>query len=227
MGTDNLFHKKRKVKLSSDLKRRPASRTPIEKVLIVFEGTKTEPNYFRELRDYYELNTLILSSDCGTDPVSVVEHGKVLYKNAKKIVSESYDRVYFVFDRDSYHLPSQGEKYQKALEKISMLLPKDTFFATQSVPCFEYWLLLHFKYTTTPFSGSGGKSVGEAVLSQLINEWRNYNKGIKNSFSYLLERLEDAKANACRALIAANNCEDENPSTHVHELVEYLQNLKK
>jgi hypothetical protein len=69
VGTDN-FHHKRKAKLAKDLQRRQARRAPYEKVLIVCEGGKTEPNYFTELRDHYELidrciNNRILGLLCG------------------------------------------------------------------------------------------------------------------------------------------------------------------
>ena len=56
MGSDNLFHR-RKAKKTSDLARRRAKRSAYQKILIVCEGEKTEPNYFNELIDYYELNT--------------------------------------------------------------------------------------------------------------------------------------------------------------------------
>ena len=42
MGTDNLFHK-RKIKLERKLNSRSAK----QRILIVCEGKKTEPNYFK------------------------------------------------------------------------------------------------------------------------------------------------------------------------------------
>jgi hypothetical protein len=49
MGSDNLFHK-RKVRRAASLRRTAARRDSYDTVLIVCEGEKTEPNYFRELR---------------------------------------------------------------------------------------------------------------------------------------------------------------------------------
>ena len=46
MGSDDLFHK-RKAKQTRDLKRKKDKRAPYDKVLIVCEGGKTEPNYFQ------------------------------------------------------------------------------------------------------------------------------------------------------------------------------------
>ena len=56
MGTDNLHHK-RKAKRNRELKRNRAKRAPYERVLIVCEGEKTEPLYFKDLVSYYRLNT--------------------------------------------------------------------------------------------------------------------------------------------------------------------------
>lgn len=49
MGTDNLFHK-RKAKGTRELKREKHKRAPYDKVLIVTEGKKTEPEYFSSIR---------------------------------------------------------------------------------------------------------------------------------------------------------------------------------
>ena len=56
MGSDNLFHK-RKERRAASLRRARAKRYPYDTVLIVCEGEKTEPYYFKELRDDLQLNT--------------------------------------------------------------------------------------------------------------------------------------------------------------------------
>ena len=74
MGSDNLFHK-RKAKAADRLKRRKAKRSPYDKVLIVCEGEKTEPNYFNECIQFYKLNTANVEVDgtCGSSPMSVYQ----------------------------------------------------------------------------------------------------------------------------------------------------------
>jgi len=102
VGTDNLHHK-RKAKKAKDLKRRKSKRAAYDKVLIVCEGEKTEPNYFKELVIFYAINTANVAIDgsCGSSPISVVRQAVKLYKSeAKK--GDPYDRVYCVFDRDSH-----------------------------------------------------------------------------------------------------------------------------
>jgi hypothetical protein len=57
MGTDNLFHK-RKARQAESLQRKKAKRDPYARILIVCEGKKTEPNYFKDLRKAFGLNPM-------------------------------------------------------------------------------------------------------------------------------------------------------------------------
>ena len=111
MGSENLFHR-RKQKATETASRRKANRKPYDKVLIVCEGSKTEPLYFQELIDHYEIHTanVKISGSCGSDPLSVAEHGIQLYEEELCSQSEPFDRVYCVFDRDAH------PTYQHALQ---------------------------------------------------------------------------------------------------------------
>jgi hypothetical protein len=221
MGSDDLFHK-RKARSAAELNRRQSVRAPYDKVLIVCEGEKTEPLYFRELVDHYKIHSanIKVSGDCGSDQVSVLNHGLELYEHEKRTGSGPFDSVYFVFDRDAH------PNYHQATERLKNLKLQKTFFAANSVPCFEYWLLLHFTYTTAPYSAVGGPSAGAAVLKDLKIYWPDYAKAGHGAFLATLSKLGFAKANAKRACTEADNNHTDNPSTHVHELVEYLQKFK-
>ena len=214
---------KRKSKSVRSLQRRDAPRSPYDKVLIVCEGEKTEPNYFNELVQFYKLSTANVKIDgsCDSSPRSVLERALELWESeiSKR---DPYDRVYCVFDKDSH------ETYQETLEKIKTLSKShaETFYATRSIPCFEYWLILHFKYTTKPYSAKGKSSIGDEVLKDLISFMPGYKKGSKNVFSSLYDKLDFAKNNAQMTLKYAQENSTDNPSTCVHELVDYLQNLK-
>jgi hypothetical protein len=220
MGSDNLFHK-RKARAAKSLKRRSAIRSTYEKVLIVCEGKKTEPNYFSELVEFYKLNTANVAIDgsCDSSPRSVFERAVNLCEQELQ-KNDPYDRIYCVFDKDSH------ETYDEAIRAIRDKSPKGTFFAAQSIPCFEYWLILHFKYTTKPYAATGKSSIGDEVLKDLKSLMPDYEKGNKNIFSSLHTQLDFAKENSIRALQYAQNNYTDNPSTHIHKLVEYLQNLK-
>ncbi len=221
MGTDNLFHK-RKAKKLRDIKRRKAERQQYSKVLIVCEGEKTEPGYFARLRDHYRLNTAsieIYSSD-GSDPGSILQFAKQRYHDEKRN-GDPFDRVYCVFDKDEH------QTYERSMEAIRNASPKNTYMAINSVPCFEYWILPHFFYTTRYFSSSAGRSACQQVVKSLKKYLPFYEKGDKITFGQLMEKIEFAKANAQKSLEAAKKSNTDNPTTRVHNLVEYLQNIKK
>lgn len=152
MGRENLFHR-RKARRERDLARKRARRASYDRVLIVCEGAKTEPNYLRKLVDFFELNTANVEVDGDSDssPISVVEHSKERY-NEEKRTGDAFDRVFCVFDKDSH------ASYTRALDEVEKAKPKNIFKAITSVPCFEYWLLLHYEFTTKPFVVTGAKS---------------------------------------------------------------------
>jgi hypothetical protein len=220
MGSDNLYHK-RKAKASRDLKRREARLSSYDKVLIVCEGQKTEPNYFNEIIYFYKLNTANVEIDgsCGSSPESVLERAVLLAQEEDR-KGDPFDRVYCVFDKDTHPC------YSETLRKISNIKTPSEFIASISVPCFEYWLILHFIYTTKPYSATGTSSIGGEALRELKKYMPEYEKGNDNIFTSLSTQLDFAKANSERALNAAQSNNTDNPSTYIHQLVEHLQKLK-
>ena len=132
---------------------------------------------------------------------------------------DPYDRVYFVFDKDSH------ASYEETVTKISQHKPKDVFHAAVSTPCFEYWLLLHFKFTTRPYTAIEKSSIAEVVINELKEFMPDYEKGSNKIFSSLFSQVEFAKNNAARSLEHAKCSHTDNPTTYIHELVTYLQNL--
>jgi len=220
MGTDDLYHR-RKARKAVDLARKKASREPYPKVLIVCEGEKTEPNYFSELKDHLELSStnVVVTGECGSNPISVTDYAIQLFRREGN-TGDPFDRVYCVFDKDTH------ATYQQALDEIADADPEDIFIATTSVPCFEYWLLLHFEYTTAPFRGTGGKSSCNRLIDKLKKYMPGYQKGDESIFEQLLDSQPQATAYAVNSLRAAEKSENDNPSTKIHELIEYLQNIK-
>jgi RloB-like protein len=221
MGSDDLHHK-RKAKAVDSLERRKAKRASYDRVLIVCEGEKTEPNYFNELIDYYKLNTANVAIDgkCGSSPRNVFERALELW-NREDRKGDSFDRVYCVFDKDNH------ESYDETLNRISRAKPRNVFCSAVSVPCFEYWILLHFNYSTRPYAATHSASVGDQVFKELKGLMPTYEKGCKGIFSLLNDQVEFAKKNAERALANADKNHTDNPSTQIHKLIHYLQNLKQ
>lgn len=225
--------KRKKAKSAEDLRRKAAKRAPYECVLIVCEDSKSVPNYLRAVISHYKLNSAnveIVGDECGSAPLTVVNHAiqKVGNRNkqAKRTGEPVYDRVFCVIDRDNH------PDIHAAIDKASQQKPPIDIII--SVPSFELWLLLHFTYRSAPFSASGNKSIGDAVVLELLKHMPSYKKsGVTMSdMSSLLSRMNGTaipNAIAIRNEQKKISPEDKfpNPITYMDELIVYLRELKK
>jgi hypothetical protein len=199
--------------------RRGPTREPYDVVLIVCEGTKTEPHYLYGLRTAYALSNanIVIVHSGATDPKSIVEFA------LNEMTTGGYDRAYCVFDRDGH------QTYDPALNLIAQSSDgrAGRLVAVTSWPCFEIWVLLHFTYSTAPFAGSGSRSACDNVLAEVQKHMTNYTKGHKGVFEALAPRLDKALSNAAKLEKHNRTTQTENPHTRMHELVNALKSLKK
>ena len=219
MGSENLHHK-RKQRTRDSFKRKISRRAPYNVVLIVCEGEKTEPFYLRSLCSYLKLNSEnVKVVGLGADPLKIVEHALKKYNETK-----DYDRVFCVFDKD------QHTNYHDALIKIKTIRQRANksvpIYSIASVPCFEYWLLLHFVDSTRPYNSAGSKSPGDLLLSEIKSHIKDYQKGCKDIFDKTKPYLQVAIARARKISTQQEINGTDNPSTNMHELVEYLSSIK-
>jgi len=201
--------------------RKGPKRAPYSKVLISTEGCKTEPNYFKGLIQHSGINTANVTIDGsgGSSPSSVLETGLLQYERSKTD-GDPYDKVFLVFDKDDH------SQYAQALDQINRQTPKNVFIPINSVPCFEYWLLLHFEYSTKPYHATGNKTAADKVCQELCLKLPNYDKNQQGLYSLLHASINSAKTNARNSLAQAQAAKTDNPTTKVHLLVEYLHNMK-
>lgn len=183
-------------------------------VLVVCEDSKSNKKYIEDAAEYFRAKVDVLVEHCGkTDPLNIVNHA----------INESgkYDIVFCVIDRDTHKNFDQAIYTARSNKKIKII---------DSHPCFEYWYLLHFNDNTKPYTTSGNKSPADNLIKDLkkIKEFDSYDKGAKlNTFQKLLgQPFENAKINALRTLNKAIEIGDPNPSTRVHELMEFIIKLK-
>lgn len=223
MGSEDLFHQRR-ASSHRKLDRKKAKRDAYACVLIVCEGEKTEPNYLRELIDHLKLNSANVEVDgrCGSSPDSIWGYAKrCCQEEVKK--GDAYDRVYCVFDRDSH------TTYDATVAAIHSAKPKGRYYVITSVPCFEYWLLLHYEFSTRPYNRTGRSSPCDCIIEELKGKGYlpDYSKGDKGVFAQIMGQTDRAIAYSKRALCHAQKADTDNPTTLMHNLVEYLQNLKQ
>lgn len=221
MGRDNQPKHRQQAR---DLRRRAAVRQPYERLLIVCEGEKTEPQYLKEICREMRLSTAhvhVQPGAFGTEPLQVVEFAEYLFRQgdrAKGIEARAFDRVFAVFDRDEHR------SYHQALAKVAALdgrLINDErkgipVQAIASVPCFELWLLLHFEHIQAPLQR------GE-VYGRLRTHLSGYDKGQPGHWVRTRDWLEIATQRA-----AATHAHDgDEPYTDMGRLVAMLLNLKE
>lgn len=209
---------------SAALSRRQPYIAAKKRILVVCEGSKTEPNYFKSMRIDLKISSAdvrICGEECGTDPMSVLDYALSLFQD-----DSDFDEVYCVFDKEGS--PERKAKYDQAINKISRKKLKGgkKIFAIRSVPCFEYWYILHYKFTTTPFLAEGGKSCGDMTVSVLKKYVPNYDKANNDMYAMLKDLADTAKTNALRAAKVAEDSGTDHPTTNVHELVDALRGLR-
>lgn len=208
----------RSAKTATELARRGPTRHALKRFLIVCEGSKTEPQYFRALARSLRLTTadvIVCGEECSSDPVSVVR-----YAYERFMSDQDIDHVFCVIDKDSHTNLTDALN----IARDAKMPPEKTFRTILSVPCFEFWVLLHFEYSTAPYNRSGSVSPCDALIAKIKSKHADgYSKGDDGLFDALRERYEEAKRRSVRALQAAKDNGTDNPSTEIHLLIDMLE----
>lgn len=220
MGRDN----SPKIRRRADIARKQARRATYDRILIVCEGSKTEPNYLIEIRRAYRLqtaNVVIHPSELGTAPIQVVQYAKELLENGhphKHIKARAFERAYVVFDRDDHESFFEAQHLVESLKgKILNDEKKPIVFETiVSVPCFELWLLLHFEDILHAIHR-------KEVLKRLKRHIPTYDKTMSNAFSITKSKLDIAHKRA--QLLSKQKTDGALPYTDISKLLYVLTEL--
>ena len=140
-----------------------------------------------------------------------------------EMATNEYDKAFCVFDRNGH------TNYDAAMTRIANSPNGRTgkLKAITSWPCFEIWLLLHFRYSTAPFNRAGSESSCDRAIKELLTFLPQYTKGHQTIFDELASQMSSATTNAKRLHTHNRNCGSTNPSTRIHTLVEYLIKIKR
>lgn len=234
MGSDNIFHFKKRGTLSRKAKRLKEYRNSI---LIICEGEKTEPYYFKS----FPASTVnVRTIGTGKNTVSLITEATNLWKDFAK-EGFIYERLWCVFDKDDF--PAQN--YNKAFEtikneqkKLNRTYKKKTgreikINIAYSNEAFELWYLLHYIYFDTKISRS------KYILKLKALMGKDYKKNDPEMYKRLKKIAETTNgvngqlfairnAKRLRANIPKEQWHNQNPSTTVDCLVEELnRHLKK
>ncbi|WP_428395633.1 RloB family protein [Lichenicoccus sp.] len=212
---------KSRVRSAQSLARRKPARKSRDRVLIVCEGEKTEPLYLEDLIYSIGLTSAdvkICGAECGSDPKSIYLYAMETFRK-----DGDYDVVFCVFDRDKH------TTFDWACRRIKETVLPDSKKMTciKSIPCFEYWIIIHFSDTSAPIIATGGQSSGQKAVSEVKKYLPWYGKGAPGVYAATKEKLPKALTRSRLISNEALKSGSENPMTLLHELIEHLFEMVK
>lgn len=233
MGTDNLFSKRKGAR-----KKRKENIREIApyRYLIVCEGEKTEPNYFRGIKRKVEeryKDKVDVKNKIELDIEGTGRNTEDLVEYAVKIRSLSeipYGHTWVIFDKDDF----SDRQFNNAIFNAL----KNNISIGWSNNAIELWFLLHFEYLNSAIHRYQYNEKLDRYFSEKhINSGR-YEKNLEDIFEILCTH-GDLKLAIKRSRTLQDYFKEQhiklpaqmNPCTTVHELVEellsYLEQVSK
>lgn len=189
------------------IRRRVGGRTPATRLLIVCGAVGTEPDYIKGLNRHLRNPAVqIKVLEKGRAPTQVVEYGIKHARNAER-GGEGYDQLWCVVDVDDY------TDHDAAL-RMAARQKAPAAHVVVSNPCFEIWLLLHFRQVRQALARY------DDVRPHLAKHVPGYNKAVDFAADFAA-RYPEATRRA-KELEPSGTAWRENPSTAMWRLVEAM-----
>jgi hypothetical protein len=199
--------------MPKDRNQKRGKRKVKRRLFIVCEGKKTEPNY---------LNGFLKDCNFRGRPVEV-RVVKVEKNTAKELVEKADalreipgDEVWAVFDKNGY--TKHHEAFKRAKDKRVNI-------AFSSIS-FEYWILIHFEYSTRPFDSA------DKIIRYLKSKgYMNYEKNDETIYDAIKDRTITAVTHAKKVRKyqheANPGCKtyELNPYTNIDDLIEAIHKI--
>jgi hypothetical protein len=210
----------------AELKRKKDIRNKRKYYLIVCEGEATEPNYFEGLKQDLPKGVLtayqIDIAGTGRNTQSLVDEALRLQSIYEKGTIRKIDRLWVVFDRDSF----SAQDFNGAIQRCHNL----DVGCAWSNEAFELWYLLHFQYYENAMSRRVYKEMIENHLKPVLGNEFRYEKNSEQMYALLKEygSLENAIRNAKRLaerFAGRQDYANHNPCTIIYQLIEELTTL--
>lgn len=200
-------------RLANSLNRPSPRFKPQPTILVICEDSKSGKRYLEDSSRHFKVEVKVEITHCGhTDPQGIV--AEALERQQR------FDHVFCVIDRDGHQKFDEALAAAKHSHKVDVIA---------SYPCFEFWLLLHFENSRKPYTAAGKKSAADRLIAHLQTypEMKHYAKGDAQSLFAALkgDRFATARAIAPGILGDALKCGNMNPSTRLHELMDFFEKL--
>ena len=197
---------------AASFKRNKPLYKPQATILVICEDSKSGKRYLEDASLHFRVKVSVEIIHCGkTDPLNIVK--EAINCRGK------FDQVYCTIDRDSHETFAAAHDLAKSAKKVELIV---------SYPCFEFWLLLHFGYNRKPYMAAGKLSAADLLIKDLRSKpgFADYDKGNDASiFDMLLDRFAEARRIAPKILAEAEESNEMNPSTKLHELLDRVESL--
>ena len=190
----------------SNLSRRQSVREIKQSFLIVCEGEKTEPDYFKAFR----MTAATIKAVGQAMNTMTLVNKAISIREADQKRKRVYDQCWVVFDKDDF----PAKDFNQAIQ----LAEKNGFYVAYSNQAFEYWFLLHFNLYTGAIHRNQYKDMLTKLTGMPYSKSEGYGAVMYN---LLLSRQQQAISNAETVLaeISHGNPAEEESSTTVHRLV--------
>ena len=190
----------------SNLSRRQSVREIKQSFLIVCEGEKTEPDYFKAFR----MTAATIKAIGQAMNTMTLVNKAISIREADQKRKRVYDQCWVVFDKDDF----PAKDFNQAIQ----LAEKNGFHVAYSNQAFEYWFLLHFNLYTGAIHRNQYKDMLTKLTGMPYSKSEGYGAVMYN---LLLSRQQQAISNAETVLaeISDGNPAEEESSTTVHRLV--------
>ena len=194
---------------TANLSRRQGVREVKQSFLIVCEGEKTEPDYFKAFR----MTAATVKAVGEAMNTMTLVNKAISIREADKAKKRFYDQCWVVFDKDDF----PAKDFNQAIKYAE----KNGFQVAYSNQAFEYWFLLHFNLYQGPIHRNQYKNMLEKLIGMPYSKTEGSGAMMYN---LLLVRQEQAIKNSETVLaeISHDNPAEEESSTTVHKLVKEL-----
>ena len=190
----------------SNLSRRQGVREIKQSFLIVCEGEKTEPDYFKAFR----MTAATIKAVGQAMNTMTLVNKAISIREADQKRKRVYDQCWVVFDKDDF----PAKDFNQAIQ----LAEKNGFHVAYSNQAFEYWFLLHYNL----YTGAIHRNQYKDMLTKLTGIPYSKSEGYGAvMYNLLLSRQQQAISNAETVLaeISHGNPAEEESSTTVQRLV--------
>jgi hypothetical protein len=194
---------------TANLSRRQGVREVKQSFLIVCEGEKTEPDYFKAFR----MTAVTVKAVGEAMNTMTLVNKAISIREADKAKKRFYDQCWVVFDKDDF----PAKDFNQAIKYAE----KNGFQVAYSNQAFEYWFLLHFNLYQGPIHRNQYKNMLEKLIGMPYSKTEGSGAVMYN---LLLVRQGQAIKNSETVLaeISHGNPAEEESSTTVHKLVKEL-----